>query len=70
MAKSKAPSKKKEAPKGKSKPVAMPAGTPDNPGPPNDPNDHPVNNLPAPTDPRWAEQLQAMASQQSDSSNS
>lgn len=40
---------------------AMPSGSPMAPGPINDPNDHPVNNLPAPTDPRWAEELQGQA---------
>lgn len=37
----------------------MPAGSPAAPGPINDPADHPVNNLPDATDPRWAEMLQA-----------
>lgn len=39
----------------------MPAGTPQTPGPINDPSNHPVDNIPNATDPRWAEELQAMA---------
>lgn len=35
----------------------MPAGTPQAPGPINDPSDHPSNNIPNPTDPRWGQVL-------------
>lgn len=42
----------------------MAAGSPTAPGPINDPADHPSNNLPSPTDPRWGEEMQAMASGQ------
>lgn len=41
----------------------MPAGSPQAPGPINDPSNHPVDNIPEATDPRWAEMLQAQGAQ-------
>lgn len=41
----------------------MPAGSPQAPGPINDPSNHPIDNVPQATDPRWAEMLQASGGQ-------
>lgn len=37
----------------------FPAGSPETPGPINDPSSHPIDNVPDATDPRWGNILQA-----------
>lgn len=65
MAKGKKPVKQSESGKKMSDNISnMPGGSPEAPGPINNPNNHPIDNVPSPTDPRWGDELQAMAAGQ------